>query len=127
MNVKNFLVAGIVGGIVDFLLGWIFYDKLFSDIYPATPEMKLEFIFLGCLTYGLLISYIFVKWAGITNVMTGLTSGAIIGLIYGLSINFFMYANMPMNVQNFMIDVVITVIISAAVGAVVALINGKMK
>ena len=127
MKVKNFLVAGIVGGIVDFLLGWVFYGMLFKDIYPETPDMKLEFIFLGCLTFGLLVSYIFTKWAGITNAMTGLTAGVVIGLLYGLSTNFFMYSNMPLNVQNFMIDMVISIIIGGAVGAVVALINGKMK
>ena len=127
MNVKNFLAAGIIGGIVDFLLGWVFYGMLFKDIYPETPNMKLEFIFLGCITYGLLVSYIFTKWAGITSPATGIIAGAIIGFINGLSMNFFMYSNIPLNSQNLIIDVLITTFISAAVGATVAFINGKMK
>lgn len=127
MNVKNFLAAGIIGGIVDFLLGWVFYGMLFKDIYPETPNMKLEFIFLGCITFGLLVSYIFTKWAGITSPATGIIAGAIIGFINGLSINFFMYSNIPLNSQNLIIDVLITTFISAAVGATVAFINGKMK
>jgi len=127
MNVKNFLAAGIIGGIVDFLLGWVFYGMLFKDIYPETPNMKLEFIFLGCITFGLLVSYIFTKWAGITSPATGIIAGAIIGFINGLSMNFFMYSNIPLNSQNLIIDVLITTFISAAVGATVAFINGKMK
>ena len=127
MNVKNFLASGIIGGIVDFLLGWVFYGMLFKDIYPETPNMKLEFIFLGCITFGLLVSYIFTKWAGITSPATGIIAGAIIGFINGLSMNFFMYSNIPLNSQNLIIDVLITTFISAAVGATVAFINGKMK
>jgi hypothetical protein len=127
MNIKNFLAAGIIGGIVDFLLGWVFYGMLFKDIYPETPNMKLEFIFLGCITFGLLVSYIFTKWAGITSPATGIIAGAIIGFINGLSMNFFMYSNIPLNSQNLIIDVLITTFISAAVGATVAFINGKMK
>ncbi len=42
MNVKNFIVGGIVGGIVDFLLGWLFYGMLFKDIFPESPDMKIE-------------------------------------------------------------------------------------
>jgi hypothetical protein len=127
MNVKNFLASGIIGGIVDFLLGWVFYGMLFKDIYPETPNMKLEFIFLGCITFGLLVSYIFTKWAGITSPVTGIIAGAIIGFINGLSMNFFMYSNIPLNSQNLIIDVLITTFISADVGATVAFINGKMK
>jgi hypothetical protein len=127
MKVKNFLVAGIIGGIVDFLLGWVFYGMLFKNIYPETPEMKLEFIFLGCITFGLLVSYIFTKWAGITNPLTGLSAGAVIGFINGLSMNFFMYSNTPLNTQNLIIDVGITTVTGALVGVTVAFVNGKMK
>lgn len=127
MNVKNFLIAGIVGGLVDFLLGFLFYGIIFKDIYPETPEMKLEFIFLGCITFGLLMSYLFIKWAGIKNPVTGFTAGASIGFLYGLSTNFFMYSNRPLVTQNFIIDVVISIIIGAAVGTAVALVNGKIK
>jgi hypothetical protein len=127
MNAKNFIVGGIVGGIVNFLLGWVFYGILFKDIYPESPEMKLEFIALGCLTFGFLVSYIFNKWAGISNPMTGLYAGAVIGFINGLSMNFFMYSDMPLNLQNMIIDVVICTVTGSFIGAAVAFVHGKMK
>jgi hypothetical protein len=127
MNTKKFIVGGIVGGIVNFLLGFIFYGLLFKDIYPETPETKLEFIALGCLTFGFLVSYIFNKWAGITNPMTGLYAGAVIGFINGLSMNFFMYSSMALNAQNMITDVIICTITGAIIGAVIAFFNGKMK
>jgi len=127
MNVKNFLVAGIAGGIVNFLLGWVFYGMLFKDIYPEGEEMNLVFTFLGCLTSGLFVAFIFTKWAGITMPVTGLKAGAIIGFFTSLSMNFFMYSNKAVNYQNIALDVVISIIIGAIIGAAVALILGKMK
>jgi ABC-type antimicrobial peptide transport system permease subunit len=127
MNVKNFIVGGIVGGIVNFLLGWLFYAKLFPDLYPETPDTKLEFIALGCLTFGFLVSFVFTKLAGITNARVGLTAGAVIGFLNGLSMNLFMYSGMPLNTQNMITDVAICTITGAIIGAAVALVNGKMK
>ena len=35
MNAKNFLVSGIVGGIVNYLLGWLLYGIVFKDQFPV--------------------------------------------------------------------------------------------
>ncbi len=127
MNLKNFFIAGIVGGIVDFLLGWVFYGMLFKDIYPQNENTNLTFIFLGCMTSGFFISYVFTKWAGITNSVTGLIAGAVIGFFTSLSMNFFMYSSLPLNTQNLVTDVVISTIIAACMGAAIAIVNGKIK
>lgn len=126
MNVRKFLISGIVGGIVDFILGGLFYQTLFPNIYPANKDIKVEFIALGCLTFGLFVSYIFVKWANIITFKTGLVAGAVIGLFYGLSMDFFMYSSMPMNLQNFVTDVLINVVMGAFVGAIIAFVNEKL-
>lgn len=127
MNVKKILVSGIVAGIVNFLLGWVFYGILFKDIYPQNENMNMLFIFLGCMTSGMFIAYIFTKWAGITNPITGIKAGAVIGLLTSLSMNFFMYSSMAVNYQNMALDVIITIVINAFMGAVIAFVNGKMK
>ena len=100
MNTKNFLISSVAGSIVYFLLGWVFYDMIFPDLYGSEGESNLLFVYLGCLTFCLLLGYIFTKWAGISSFMTGLTSGATIGLLYGLSMNFFMYSNQTPNMTN---------------------------
>jgi hypothetical protein len=127
MNVKNFLVSGIAGGIVNFLLGWLLYGVLFKDLYPEGENMNLLFIFLGCMTFGFFVAYLFTRWAGITNLTKGLTTGGIIGLFTSLSMNFFMYASMTLNIENMAIDVVLSTILAACVGTTVAFVNGKMK
>jgi hypothetical protein len=128
MNVKNFLVSGIVGGIVEFLLGGLFYGILFKNSFPTNGNENMLFIFLGCITFGFFVSYIFTKWAGISNVATGLKAGAVIGLFISLYSNFFMNSmTAEVNYQTMGLDVAITVVMAALVGAVIALVNGKLK
>ncbi|MDI6031492.1 hypothetical protein QLS91_00255 [Flavobacterium sp. LB2P84] len=128
MNVKFFLVSGIVGGIVQFLLGWLFYGILFKNSFPSDGNENMLFIFLGCMTFGFFVSYIFTKWAGISNAATGLKAGAVIGLFMSLYSNFFMNSmTSEINYQTMGLDIVITIVMAALVGAVIALVNGKLK
>lgn len=128
MNVKNFLVSGIAGGIVQFLLGWLFYGILFKNSFPTDGNENMLFIFLGCMTFGFFVSYIFTKWARISNVASGFKAGAVIGLFIALYTNFFMNSmTSAINYQTIGLDVAITVVMAALVGAVIALVNGKLK
>ncbi|MFM2213693.1 MAG: hypothetical protein RL427_956, partial [Bacteroidota bacterium] len=74
MNVKNFMVGGIVGGVADFLMGWLLYGILLKDTFPkpqgAGPENML-FIFLGCLCFGFLLSFIFAQGEGVSRCVPG--------------------------------------------------------
>jgi hypothetical protein len=129
MKTKNFLVAGIIGGIVDFLLGWLFYGIIFVNTFPQTEEssQSMLFIFLGCLTFGLFVSYIYTQWAQISTAVTGAKAGAIIGLFIGLFYNFFNLAmNSQMEIQLAALDVGISIVMTSIIGAVIALLNGKM-
>lgn len=131
MNVKNFFIGGIVGGIVDFLMGWLIWGILLKDTFPkpsgAGPENML-FIFLGCMAFGFMISYIFAQGEGISNYVTGIKVAAGVGLFMSLSNNFFynMYKD-TMDVKMVAIDVVASIIVAAVVGALIAIVNGKMK
>lgn len=129
MKTKNFLVAGIVGGIVDFLLGWLFYGIIFVNTFPQPEESSetMLFIFLGCITFGLFVSYIYTQWAQISTAATGAKAGAIIGLFIGLFYNFFNLAMGPeTTLELAALDVGISVVMTAIIGAVIGLVNGKM-
>ncbi len=127
MNFKNFIIAGIVGGIVDFILGGVFYQGIFPDLYPDTGNTKMEFIILGCFTFALFMSYVFAKWANITTIKTGLIAGATFGFFYGLSMNFFMYSGMEVIYKNMVIDTLVNIAMGAGTGAAIAFVNGKLK
>ena len=129
MKTKNFLVAGIAGAIVNFLLGWVFYGMLFKDSFPQPEENSLSMlmIFLGCLTLGLFMAYIFLQWAQISTGSTGAKAGAIISLFVALYFDFFQLAmNSEVTYQMVGIDVIIMIVMGAITGAVVAIVNGKM-
>ena len=129
MKTKNFLVAGVIGGIVDFLLGWLFYGILFVNVFPQPKESSrtMLFIFLGCLTFGLLVSYIYNRWAQISTAASGAKAGAVIGLFIGLFYNFFNLAmNSELTYQIAALDVAISIAMASIVGSVIALVNGKM-
>lgn len=131
MKTKNFLIGGLAGGITDFLLGWLFYGILFADSFPQPAEESsntLILIFLGCITFGLFIAYVFTKWAQITTAATGVKAGALIGLFLSLYMSFFEIAmNSEATIQTAGLGIVISIIISAIVGAVVGLVNGKLE
>ena len=120
-------MAGIAGGITDFLLGWLFYGILFYD-YFGNQAPDITYIALGCLTFGMLISYIFVRWANLVKFVSGLQAGAVIGLLISLMNNFFMTAmDAQANMERMAADVGICIVVGAIVGGVVAAVNGAMS
>jgi hypothetical protein len=127
MKTKNFVLAGIAGGITDFLLGWLFYGIVFIDYFHNEQMPNLAHIFLGCLTFGFLMSYILVRWANLVTFLAGLKVGAVIGLLLGLMNNFFMYSEKAMDTEKFAFDVLIGITMGAIVGGVVALVNGMLS
>ncbi|MGM5470884.1 hypothetical protein ACS386_11460 [Flavobacteriaceae bacterium LMO-SS05] len=129
MKTKNFLVAGLAGGVADFLLGWLFYGIIFKDSFPQPEESSnaMIMIFLGCMTFGLFLAYIYTKWAQITTAATGAKAGAVIGLFMGLFFNFFNMAMIPdTTMQAFALDVAISIVMAAIIGAVIGVVNGKL-
>lgn len=131
MKTKNFLASGFAGGIVYFLLGWLLYGILFKDYLPSQAEESMQvmlMIFLGCLTYGFFIAYIFGKWAQISTALTGLKAGIVIAIFISLFYNFFhMAMNPDSDFMYFAMDTLLTIISSAITGAVIGMIYGKMN
>ena len=127
MNTKNFIVGGLVGGIVNFLLGWLFYGYLFADKFPGGDEMNIVYIFLGCLTFGLFLSYVFNKWAGISTASGGLNAGLIIGLFTGLWGVFFRYSDQVGEYSMMALTLGIDVVVAAAMGLCMGFVASKMK
>ena len=125
MNTKSFLLSGIVGTIIYYFLGGLFYGLLFTDIYPQ--EQCMLFILLGCVYYAFTFALIFNRWAQISSFVTGVKAGFFLGLLLSLSMNFFMYASKSGIDSNFVILVTIDTISAAILGGVIALVIGKAK
>lgn len=128
MNVKNFLICGIVGGIADYLLGWVLWGMLFKDCFPAHTDMNMTLIFLGCMTFGFFLSYVFTAWSNITTVAAGIKSGMVFAFFIGFFHNCFHYSdNLTPDYKVIATDVALYLICGAVVGVIVSLLNGKIK
>jgi hypothetical protein len=125
MNTKSFILSGIAGTIVSFLLGFLFYGYLFTDLYP--DESCMLFILLGCLFYAFTFALIYNRWANISTFNSGAKAGFLIGLLWTLSMNFFMYSSESNLDSNFLLLVAIDAVSAAIMGGVIALVIGKLK
>lgn len=124
---KSLIYSTITGTIVYFLLGWLFYGILFTDLYPANEEHSMLFVFFGCLFYVLVFSRIYTRWAAISTFKSGAKAGLILGLIFAISMNFFYAASNGLNLEHFVTDVFIATVSTALTGGVIGLTIRKTK
>lgn len=124
---KSIIFSTITGTIVYFLLGWLFYGILFTDLYPSNKEHSMQLILLGSLFYVLVFSLIYSQWAAISTFKTGAKVGLILGVIFAISMNSFYAASNGLNIEHFLKDVFIGAVSTAIMGGVVGLTIGKTK
>ncbi len=98
MNSSKLLIGTAAGTLVYFFLGWAVYGALLSGYFDAhttsiagfkkpETEMNMGLMVLSCASFALLLTYIFLRWAGIRTFMSGLTAGAIIAALFSISFN----------------------------------------
>ena len=130
MNTQKILIAGIVGGIFSFFLGWLVFGVLLKDMDPggftSIMRPKEDFIawsmLLSNICWAVLLSYIFVQWANINTLQGGASAGAIIGFLAIASFDFGMYATTTLfTLQSLATDIVINIIMGALVGGFIGL------
>ncbi len=138
MSIKKISIAGITGGAVYFILGWLVYGILLKDFYSTHMNNSImrpdaEMIWWAAvasnLFWGILMAYIFNRWAHITTLSAGLSAGAMISLFMGLgfSLGFYAFSTMYNDMTALVADVAVNVAVGAIVGAVVGFVLGKIK
>ncbi len=131
MKTNKILIAGLVGGIVAFILGWLVYGMALNSFFQsnhgsatgvdrAPEDMVFWAMIIGHLAIGLLLSIIYGRWANISTAATGAKAGAVIGALMGL-IGFIDYGvSNVANLTAVCVNVVVMAIITAIIGAAVA-------
>ena len=129
MNFKTVSVSGIVGAIVNFLLGWLSYGMLFMDSFeqPEEGSNTMLLIFLACLVFSLFIAYVYDQWAQIKTSATGAKAGAIIGFFLGLNYNIWTVIMDDRSMQTFILDVALSIVMTGITGAVIGMVIGKLS
>lgn len=139
MSSKNYVLAGIAGGIAFFLLGWLVYGILLLDfmatnagtatgVQRAETEMVWWALMLGNLSTGFLLSYVFSCVGSVKTAASGAKTGAWLGFLMAASIDLSMYGTSNiMNLTGALVDILAFTIMASIAGAVVAWVLGKEK
>jgi hypothetical protein len=134
---NKILIAGIAGGVIFFLLGWLVYGVLLMDFMSAnsgmaasmqkkTPDM-LPLVFSN-LAWGFLFALILGKWSTGVSIAQGASRGAVTGLLVALFVDLSWYATTTMfTVRCLAVDIVAMTVIAAIGGAGIAWILGMGK
>ena len=136
MNNKT-LIGGIVGGIVYFFLGWLFYGMLLADFttsnFNQCAALPMDSMIWWALIasnfiWGFFSAVIF-EWTNTSSPMAGAQKGAIIGIMTGLAFDLGMYSMTTIysNMTALIVDVATMTLMSAIVGAVIGYIRGMKK
>jgi len=139
MNTNKFFVGGIIGGVTNFLLGWLVWGMLLmnfmkehtSEVGKAAMRSDENMIWwaliVANLLLGFLLSYILNK-SGATSAGAGASTAAVVGLLMSATINCFNYAFMDMGDTTAMaVDIAASTVVSAIVGGVIGWYLGMGK
>lgn len=135
MSTQKILIAGVAGGVVFFLLGWLLYGTLLMSFFEGQmggasgvnkDPMEFWALIVGNLTWGILLAVIFGRWAGIKTLNTGAMAGAVIGLLASMSWDLTMYGTTNLStLTGVIVDVLVMTVMSAVAGAVVGMVLGR--
>ncbi len=129
MNTNRLLLGTLAGFIGYFAAGGLLYTVVFKDLLASTnPGMasvqtapNMVAIAVGNLAAGFLLAYIFEKWAGIRQSLTGAVSGALIGVLIALSYDSMIHGTTNlMSWKGVFVDVLVYGLCSAIAGVLVA-------
>ncbi|MBK8879480.1 MAG: hypothetical protein IPN74_13305 [Haliscomenobacter sp.] len=140
MSTNKILLAGLAGGVVYFLLGWLIYGMVLASFMngQSTPEgmavmrpdegMIFWAMIVGNIAGGMLLAVIFGRWANISTWQTGAMAGAVIAGLMAMSYDFLLYGTTNMmTLTGILVDIVVYAVMGAIAGAVVALVLGSGK
>lgn len=126
----KFIVSTIVGFLVYFALGFVFYGFLFSTFLPHPEETSGMMIKItaGCFFSGMLLAYIFTFIGGSATSKQAMCTGAILMGILALIMHSFTYDCMPSwNITHRITDLFINIVMGAITAEAIWFVSSKME
>ncbi len=129
------ILSTIIGGIVLFILGWVFYGMLFmkfmeeayKNIMRPETDMKLWAIAVANLLQAFFLAWIYPKgYKGGSPAKEGFMFGIYFGLLTSVPYVFYMWASFPIKWQTALVDGIIVGVMTLIVGLVIGLIYGRI-
>lgn len=127
MIVKNFIISTIVGFVVYFILGAVFYGILFHTFFPHNENEPMAPITIGCFMSSAILSYIFTHIGGASSSKSAMVNGGIIGCLIGAAIQAFSYNAMPMESISRCLDICLSFAMGALTSFVIWFVLSKLK
>ena len=136
MDLKRFLTGTVVGGVVLFVLGWLFWMVLFAGFFEGVagsvtgavkePPVMWAFI-LGTLILAALYTLV-IRWRGDSTVMDGLKTGALVGFLlwFGVDIILFSVWNIT-TLTSAIADSILELVRTGIAGAAIVAVAGKKE
>jgi len=135
MKTKKILVAGIAGGVLFFLMGWLIYGIILanyaagqgnSEFMRPMSEMKWWALIISNLCCGFLFAFIF-DWSKIRSLSSGAAKGAILGLLLAIATDLGLYSMYTMfsGFAPVIVDIVSSVVMFTMTGALVGWIFSR--
>jgi len=137
MNTNKILLAGLIGGAVSFLLGWLVWGVVLADFMKsngggatgvAKPESDYIWwaMIVANLAGGLLLALIYGRWGQISTFVTGAKAGAVIGLLMSASYDMLWFGmSNIMNLNATLVDILASTVVTALIGGVVGWFLGR--
>lgn len=133
MDAKKFAMASVAGGVMLFLLGFVFYGVLLSEFLEAnmTPGVAKEMpdmvaLFLGEIVLAAFLTLVLSRWSGITSFGAGAKAGAVLGLLLGLGLNLELYGTVNLSAPVIIpVDTLVYAVRMGLTGGVIGVILGR--
>jgi hypothetical protein len=135
MDTAKLFVAGLLGGVINFFLGWLVWGILLMDYFsshttnPQVARSSENMVFWaligGNLVFGFLHAYILYK-ANVKTPASGAILAATISALVTLGSNLMMYAQSDLLQLSIVLpDVLASAVVSAIVGATIGWYYGR--
>ena len=129
MNTRKFLIAGILGGIVYFFLGWLIYGMLLNDYMRSSVagvdrgHINYVALVIGNFSMGFALSYVLNRGRrALASPRAGIKAGTIVGLLFAAGYDLITYATTNLATPAQVItNIAAFTVVSAVAGAVVGL------
>lgn len=126
MNANKILIAGVAGGIIFFLLGWLVYGILLMDFMSenAGPgaasihkePMEMWALVVSNFAWGFLFAIMFGRWSTGITPAEGAMRGAATGLLVALFLDMSMYAMSNILTAKTLVADIAAMTVIAAIG-----------
>ena len=130
------ILSAIVGGIVLFFLGWIFYVLIFGGfmmdnfgkIMRDPGDYKLWAVIVANFLEAFFLAWIYPKgYKGGAPAKEGFMFGIYIGLLMSVPFVFYIWAQYPVTWQAALLDGILMLIMTIITGLVIGLVYGKIE